>query len=53
MDTRVKYYSLTAIHKKCGKELEQTALRVINSEDYVGNTAQFEEEFAEYTGAKY
>ena len=53
MDTRVKYYSLDKIHKKCGKELEQCALRVIKSEDYVGNTAQFETEFAAYTGAKY
>lgn len=49
----IPFYSFTEIHKNILNELIQKSESVIRSGNYVFGTEKFEEEFAEYVGAKY
>lgn len=49
----IPFYNLKNIHENINNELLAAAKKVIESGDYVFGTDKFEEEFADYTGAKY
>jgi len=49
----IPFYSFKEIHSSIEDQLIEQASSVIRSGNYVFGTNKFEEEFAEYTGAKY
>ncbi len=49
----IPFYSFEEIHKSVLDELIQKSESVIRSGNYVFGTEKFEEEFANYVGAKY
>lgn len=49
----IPYYKFDQLHSSIRDDLITVATQVIDSGNYVFGTQQFEEEFAEWTGAKY
>lgn len=53
MGILIPYYKFDQLHSSIRDELVAVAARVIDSGNYVFGTQQFEEEFAEWSGAKH
>ena len=53
MDTVIPFFNLTSLHRPYLNELNNKAIEVIGSGNYILGTKKFEEEFATYTGSKY
>ena len=51
--TVIPFFNLQSLHQEYLDELKQKASSVIESGNYILGTQQFEEKFAEYTGASY
>lgn len=49
----IPYYDMTEIHKPLKEEFMSEVEELLNTSDFVFGTEKFEEDFAEFTGAKY